>query len=305
VTFSIEPVNVTEAISDALRLVEPAAQQAHVSLVVDPDNEGETWASCDHQRFHQVLLNILSNAIKYNVPGGSVTVSASSNGTIASVGITDTGTGIEPSQLATLFVPFERLGADARAVEGAGVGLALSKMLTEGMGGKISVASTPGTGSTFTVSLHAASPVEPVVAVDDGATARAKFGDELRDTKVLYIEDNDANVRLVEAMLEMFGVREAFSAMTGEQGIAVAAQERPDVILLDLHLPDMPGEQVLRRLRATDAARDVPVLVVTADANPGTSRRLLNAGVKGYITKPVSVSQLFDALVDAVKVKAP
>ena len=185
------------------------------------------------------------------------------------------------------------------------MGLALSKMLTEGMGGKISVASTPGKGSTFTVSLHAADPVEAIVEVADTETARAQFGDELRSTKVLYIEDNDANVRLVEAMLQMFGVREAFSATTGEQGVAIVAQERPDVILLDLHLPDLPGEQVLRRLRATDAARDVPVIVVTADANPGTSRRLLNAGVTGYITKPVGVRQLFDALVDAVKVKAP
>ena len=303
VTFSIEPVNVAEAIDDALRLVEPAAQTARVTLLVDPAGATLPWASCDRQRFHQVLLNILSNAIKYNVPGGTVTVSATSNGTITSVGVTDTGTGIEPSQLANLFVPFERLGADARAVEGAGVGLALSKMLTEGMGGKISVASTPGKGSTFTVSLHAADPVEAIVEVADNETARAQFGDELRSTKVLYIEDNDANVRLVEAMLQMFGVREAFSATTGEQGVAIAARERPDVILLDLHLPDLPGEQVLRRLRATDAARDVPVIVVTADANPGTSRRLLNAGVSGFITKPVGVSQLFDALVDAVKVK--
>ncbi|HEY3833779.1 MAG TPA: PAS domain S-box protein [Acidimicrobiia bacterium] len=305
VTFSIEPVNVAEAIDDALRLVEPTAQNARVSLLVDPDGATHAWASCDRQRFHQVLLNILSNAIKYNVPDGTVTVTATTNGTITSVGITDTGTGIEPSQLANLFVPFERLGADARSVEGAGVGLALSKMLTEGMGGKISVASRPGAGSTFTVSLHAAMPVEAIVEASDAETARTKFGDELRDTTVLYIEDNDANVRLVEAMLAMFGVRAAFSATTGEQGIAVAAQERPDVILLDLHLPDMPGEQVLRRLRAIDAARDVPVLIVTADANPGTSRRLLNAGVTGYITKPVGVGQLFDALVDAVKVNAP
>ncbi len=302
VTFSIEPVNVDEAIHDALRLVEPSAQSAQVTLTVEPPDGGEVWASCDRQRLNQVLLNILSNAIKYNVPGGRVSVSAATNHAVTSVAITDTGTGIEPSQLANLFVPFERLGADARAVEGAGVGLALSKMLTEGMGGKISVSSTPGAGSTFTVALRSAVAPEEVVDVQETDTVRAKFGDELRDVKVLYIEDNDANVRLVDAMLRMFGVRESCSAMNGEDGVAAAVAEQPDVILLDLHLPDLPGEQVLERLRADDASRAIPVIVVTADANPGTSRRLLRAGVSGYLTKPVGVTHLFDAIVDAVTV---
>jgi protein-histidine pros-kinase len=305
VTFSIEPVDVGEAIHAAMRLVEPAAQTANVTLIAGEGGDAGYWASCDRQRFHQVLLNILSNAIKYNVPGGSVTVSAMSDGTVTSVAITDTGTGIEPSQLVNLFVPFERLGADTRAVEGAGVGLALSKMLTEGMGGKISVASTPGSGSTFTVALLAATPVEDVVEEVANETTGAQFGNELRDTKVLYIEDNDANVRLVEAMLRMFGVRESCAAVNGEEGVAAAVRMRPDVILLDLHLPDMPGERVLSRLRREQASRDIPVIVVTADANPGTSRRLLSAGVSGYITKPVGVTQLFDAIVDAVKTRTP
>ncbi len=304
VTFSIEPVNVDEAIHDAIALVEPSAQAADVTLIVDNEHDNECWATCDRQRFHQVLLNILSNAIKYNVPGGSVTVRSSCNETLTSVAVIDTGTGIEPSQLVNLFVPFERLGADARAVEGAGVGLALSKMLTEGMGGKISVSSTPGQGSTFTVSLRAATPVEEIIEHEQGDGAATKFGDELADVRVLYIEDNDANVRLVDAMLRMFKVAESCAATNGETGVAAAISQQPDVILLDLHLPDLPGEQVLQRLRAEDATRDIPVIVVTADANPGTSRRLTRAGVSGYITKPVGVTQLFEAIVDAVTVGA-
>ena len=183
-------------------------------------------------------------------------------------------------------------------MEGAGVGLALSQMLVEGMGGRILVDSVPGVGSTFTVVLPA------TAAADGGAVAPATrpaagFGRELTGVRVLCIEDNAANVRLIQAMTAVFGVAATLTATTGEEGIVLAARTEPDVILLDLHLPDLPGAAVLRRLRYVEATRSIPVIVVTADASPATAAELLDAGVARYLTKPVDAVALYEAIVAA------
>jgi len=185
-------------------------------------------------------------------------------------------------------------------VEGAGVGLALSQMLVEGMGGRIVVDSVPGTGSTFTVVLPATEPIEDARVPVAGSAAPAGFGRELTGVRVLCIEDNAANVRLIQAMMAVFGVAATLTATTGEEGIDAAVRSVPDVILLDLHLPDLPGEAVLSRLRALEPTQSIPVIVVTADASPKTASALLDAGVARCLTKPVDAVALYDAIVAAI-----
>jgi protein-histidine pros-kinase len=297
VSYSIEPVNVSEVIVEALHLSEPLARSHGVDLPMpDRDSAWPGWATCDRLRVRQVLLNLLSNSVKYNRPGGRVSVTTTERDGELQIAIRDTGRGIPEDLRPRLFAPFERLGGDA-TVEGAGVGLALSQMLVEGMGGSILVDSVPDVGSTFTIVLpvaaaapHAETPVHALPAHDG-------FGRELSGVRLLCIEDNAANVRLIEAMTAVFGVAATLTATTGEEGISLASRSQPDVILLDLHLPDIPGATVLRRLRDMVATRDIPVIVVTADASPASTRSLLDAGALRYITKPVDAVALYEAIV--------
>jgi signal transduction histidine kinase/CheY-like chemotaxis protein len=299
VSFSIEPVSVEEVLSEALSLSEPLARSLGITIpVADRDGPWPGWAMCDRLRVRQVLLNLLSNAVKYNRSDGSVQVSTSEVGDELLIAIRDTGGGIPEELRPRLFAPFERLGTDS-TVEGAGVGLALSQMLVEGMGGRIVVDSIPGVGSTFTVALPRTAPAAPRASGAATAPAASGFGRELTGVRVLCIEDNVANVRLIKAMTAVFGVAATLTAMTGEEGLALAEQAQPDVILLDLHLPDIPGAAVLRRLRYLERTQSIPVIVVTADASQATANELLEAGVVRYLTKPVDAVALYEAIVAA------
>ena len=296
VSFSIEPVRVDDVVSEALRLVDPLARECDVSVEATPPAEpGGAWAACDRQRLHQILLNLISNAIKYNRRGGRVVVAVAADAEIVTASVTDTGPGIEPHLVARLFVPFERLGADAGSVQGAGVGLALSKMLAEGMRGSIAVRTAVGRGSTFALRMPRAEPLPestPAPPVPFGV----RLGDRLHDLTVLSIEDNAANVLLMESLLEAFHVGRSFTAHTAVEGIEVARTERPDCVLLDLHLSDQPGEFVIEQLRQHSETSAIPVVVVTADATPASRERLRSLGVVDYLTKPVDVMALYDAI---------
>jgi protein-histidine pros-kinase len=300
VTYSIESVDVADLIVESLRLTEPLASAHEVEL---PDPEAQRswfgWARCDRLRVRQVLLNVLSNAVKYNRPGGRVQVSTGVTDGELHVAIRDTGAGVPEELRPHLFAPFERLGRDP-SVEGAGVGLALSQMLVEGMGGRILVDSVPGVGSTFTVVLPSAPAGPDVDSASRVPAAATGFGPELSGVRILCIEDNAANVRLIQAMTEVFGVAATITARTGEEGLMLAAEAQPDVILLDLHLPDLPGAAVLRRLRYRESTQEIPVVVVTADASPQSTRELLGAGALRYITKPVDAVALYEAIVAAI-----
>ncbi len=300
VSFSIEPVGVGEVIAEALSLTEPLALSLGIRIPA-PDRIGTDlgWARCDRLRVRQVLLNLLSNAVKYNRPGGSVDVTTAIEGDELLIAIRDTGGGIADELRPRLFAPFERLGTDA-TVEGAGVGLALSQMLVEGMGGRIVVDSVPDVGSTFTVALPLAEPAVAGAAPPRAEVSVEGLGRALSGLRVLCVEDNAANVRLIEAMTEVFGVAVTLTATTGAAGLDLAHRERPDVVLLDLHLPDVSGATVLAQLREHEATRDIPVIVVTADASPTTTAQLLAAGAARYLTKPVDAVALYEAIAAAV-----
>jgi signal transduction histidine kinase/CheY-like chemotaxis protein len=298
--LSLEPVPVEATLRHAIDLVRPLARGHDIRVDLEPVDE-RLHVLADRQRLQQVLLNFLSNAIKYNRAGGTVTAScARGEGSRLSIDVTDTGPGIATAKLDRLFVPFDRLGAEGSGVEGTGLGLALSKSLVEAMGGAIRVRSREGEGSTFSVELlFVAGPVEAADAAPMPAPVAAGEGPPART--VLYIEDNVSNLRLVESVLSHRPGVNVLSAMQGGVGLELARHHRPDLILLDRHLPDMAGDRVFDLLREDARTRDIPVVILSADAIPEGAKRLLDAGVREYLTKPLDVRKLLAVVDDALR----
>ena len=305
-TVSLEPVHVGGSVAEVVNLLEPLAAQQGVTLQNDVPHDGELHVLADTQRLTQVLLNLVSNAIKYNQENGSVRISLQSplSGQTLIL-VSDTGKGISEENQAKLFTPFDRLGADDTAVEGTGLGLALSKLLTEAMGGTIAVESEPWIGSTFTIGLASAdAPTADGEGSPQAATAPASNGTTHTET-VLYVEDNNSNLRLVERILVKRPHIKLLSAMDGPLGLELARQHEPALILLDLHLPGMDGEDVLKHLKADERTAKIPVVVVSADATDSRVERLLAGGAEAFLTKPLQVTR-FMSLVDAkLAEKAP
>jgi PAS domain S-box-containing protein len=291
-------------VNDAVELTRLMADDAGVGVRVAIESDNDVLIEADRQRLLQVLLNLLSNAVKYNRAGGTVDVSCqpAAAGRIRLV-VADTGAGIKPEDVDRVFTPFDRLGAEQSGVEGTGVGLALSQHLVQRMGGRIGFESVPGVGSSFFVELALAAGAAEVPA--DGSHAlNWSEGDPTTDLstvfRVLLMEDDIANLDLVERVLARRPGVELLAALHGELGLELARDHRPDLILVDLHLPDLPGTVVLDRLSADPTTAAIPVAVVGSDAGAGEVRQLLGRGVVGFLTKPFDVRALL-SLVDAVR----
>ena len=290
-SISVEPVLVRDAVAEAISLIGPLADERRIRLRSTITDDG-LWALADRQRLKQVLLNLLVNAVKYGRADGTAVLSCSrADGGRLRLTVADDGPGIAPELQERLFAPFERLGADASTVEGTGLGLALSRALIVGMGGTMGMDSSPGEGTTFWFELPQAEAAEER-APEVGATASVKGTG--RSGTVLYIEDNLSNFRLIERALERLGEVRLLPAMLGRLGLDLAREHRPDVILLDLHLPDIAGEEVLARLVAEPATRRIPVVVLSADASSSQADRLLASGARAYLTKPIDVLAFLD-----------
>jgi PAS domain S-box-containing protein len=298
--LSLEPVCIEEAISEALDLMRPLAAERSISLDASGSLDATSYVLADRQRLKQVLLNLLSNAVKYSALQGNVTLSFSPSGTrLMRIAVRDTGAGIPVDKLARLFTPFDRLGAEQSHVEGTGLGLALCQRLVQAMQGTIGVSSTLGNGSTFWLELpRAESPLQSLTSNKSGATDDVPNEEETR--RILYIEDNFSNVTLVEQMLAERPALELMTAMQARVGLELARKHSPDLILLDLHLPDMPGWQVLAQLKADHLTRQIPVVVISADATAPQTKRLLTAGAHAYLTKPLDIPEFFRVIDDAL-----
>lgn len=300
--LSPEPVLVEDLLDDVLGLVRPLATQQSIHLLRSHEDRGDEYVLADRHRIQQVLLNLLSNAIKYNRLGGTVALSAEPAGpTSMRIAVTDTGPGIPKEQLGRLFVPFERLGAERSAIEGTGIGLALSRQLAEAMGGSLGFETEVGRGSTFFVELPIVEgPLERYERLGRPVPAPVEPLSQDGLHKVLYIEDNLANLSLVQRIVEERDGIEIIPAMQGRLGLELAKEHQPMLVLLDLHLPDISGDEVLQRLRDDPQTAAIPVAVVSADATTGQVQRLLNAGALTYLTKPIDVGELLAVLDEQV-----
>jgi PAS domain S-box-containing protein len=293
---SLEPVAVGEVIVESLDMVRPLAASQGISLEPVLAPPCDLHVSADRQRLKQVLLNLLSNAVKYNREDGNVTVGCTEvGGSALRIVIGDNGCGIPEEKMARLFRPFERLGAEETGVAGTGLGLALSQRLVRAMGGRLTAESTVGEGSLFSVELPVVA--DPLVAqsaeIKRLHPALGGGGDE---RTVLYVEDNLSNLRLVERILSQHpGVR-LVPAMKGRLALELARERCPDLVLLDLHLPDIRGEDVLEQLRADPATQRAPVVVISADATAARIQRLLDAGARDYLTKPLELRRFLEVV---------
>jgi CheY-like chemotaxis protein/anti-sigma regulatory factor (Ser/Thr protein kinase) len=299
--LSVEAVALSEFLTDVVQLVRPLAEAAGVTIDYQSKKIAVEYVHADQRRLRQVLLNLLSNAIKYNRRGGRVSVTADVlENSLVNIAVTDTGMGIRSEHLPRLFTPFDRLGAEATGIEGTGVGLALAHRLMTIMGGGLSALSESGSGSTFIATIPTAVDPQRVLrnlpAAPSGPPLDAAFEPIVPSKTVLYIEDNMSNVRLMEQLVSRRPEWRLITAGHGALGLELATASPPDLVLLDLNLPDIDGAEVLSRLRATPVTSKVRVVVVSADANPHQIRALTAAGADGYLTKPLAVQELFRTL---------
>ena len=298
-SLSLEPVDVADLLTEASSLIRPLADRQGI-LVVDQPPTGNHHVLGDRQRLKQILLNLLSNAVKYNRHGGSVQLDCEPvGGERLRVKVTDTGPGIPPESIQRLFVPFDRLGSEQTSIEGTGLGLPLTKCLAEAMGGALGVASVVGQGSTFWVELPLTQPTSERPTAAELLPAQAQPERQHPAMTVLYIEDNLSNLQLVERLMSRRPGVTLISAVRPQLGLDLAGEHQPDLILLDLDLPDMPGQEVLRRLRANSNTAHVPIVILSADARPALIARLLEEGARAFLTKPLDIKELL-ALLDTI-----
>ena len=302
VMLSREPVALADLLLECRAMIEPQALKRGISLHF-PRLESGKFVSADRTRFKQVLLNLLLNAIKYNRPSGSVVVECTlSNPDILRVGVRDTGMGMAPEQMAHLFQPFNRLGKETGVEEGTGIGLVVTKRLVELMGGRIGVESVIDVGSLFWVELHISSApqfalhheAESKFAAPSSAEAERLGSPALRT--LLYVEDNPANLELVEQLVAMRADVRLISATNGSMGIAYARNLQPDVILMDINLPGISGIQALQILQADQSTKHIPVIALSANAMASDIEQGLQLGFFHYLTKPIRVRDFMQTL---------
>jgi len=302
VMLSREPVSLVEVMLECRAMIEPQAQQRGIGMTF-PRFESPYFVKADRTRVKQVLINLLFNAIKYNKPGGTVTVECTlSPPDSIRISVRDTGAGLAPEQLAQLFQPFNRLGKEAGAEEGTGIGLVVTKRLVELMGGAIGVDSVVGAGSVFWIELgRTTAPQLAVLEAERAALVRPQVPDGTPLRTLLYVEDNPANLELVEQIIARRPDLRLLSAADGNLGIEFARTYQPEVILMDINLPGISGIEALRILRADASTAHIPIIALSANAVPRDMEKALEAGFFNYLTKPIKVNQFMEALDVALK----
>ena len=297
--LSTEPADLAEVMRRCHSLIEPQAKKRRIGITFPPFDK-PCFIRADQTRLKQILMNLLLNAIKYNRPGGAVTVTCTPGlGTKDSIRISvrDSGHGMGPEKLLQLFQPFNRLGQESGDELGAGIGLVVSKQLVELMGGTIEVESVVGEGSVFWIELSTAPAPPPVVELPrvtpeppppilDGAPTRT----------LLYVEDNLANLKLVEQIIARRPDLRLYTATNGATGIAAALAHQPEVILMDINMPGMSGIEAMEILRRDPSTAHIPIIALSANAMPHDIAKGLEAGFFNYITKPMKVNEFMVAL---------
>jgi PAS domain S-box-containing protein len=300
VSISKESVSLAELMSECQDMMEPQARQRGISMTF-PNFERPVFVSADRTRLKQIVINLVSNAIKYNRENGTVTVEA----TAAElkrlrISVTDTGEGLAPDKLAQLFQPFNRLGQEAGAIAGTGIGLVVTKRLTELMNGILGVESVVGTGSTFWCELPLAEAPQLSLGNRVSDSIALKATSDLALRTLLYVEDNPANLTLIERLIARFPDMRLLTAVDGAQGIELARTHQPQVILMDINLPGISGIKALKILREDESTAHIPVIALSANAMQRDIKKGLEAGFFRYLTKPIQVKEFMETLNSAL-----
>jgi len=302
VSLSRESVSLEEVMSECRAIMEEKAQERHIVMTF-PRFDSPVYVWADRTRLKQVVINLLSNAIKYNKDKGAVVVDCKATSRDRTqISVRDTGAGLVAEKMAQLFQPFNRLGQEAGGVAGTGIGLVLTKQLVELMKGAIAVESTSGKGSVFKVELpSAAAPEIPagLAGSAEQALPRDPIGE--RQRTLLYVEDNPANLMVVEQLVARFPDLKLMIAVNGTIGIEIARAHQPEVILMDINLPGMNGVAALKILQGDPATAHIPVVAVSANAMPRDVRRGLDEGFFRYLTKPIRVKEFMETLNEALE----
>ena len=291
IAVSLELVSVDALVLACLREVSSEAAASGVEIF--NDCETNRLVRADPQHLKQVLVNLLSNAVKYNHAGGTVTLTCDEEGGRLRLRVTDTGPGVAPQLHDRLFAPFDRLDAASKGIEGTGLGLALSKGLMEAIGGSLGVESQPGTGSTFWMELPLATTSTNFAELTPNAESGSN---ENLTATVLYIEDNVGNVRLMERLMAHRPNLRLMTSLEGRRGFELARQHRPDLIILDVHMPDLSGYEVLELLRGDKWTSTIPVVMLSADASYEQVQKFSDAGARDYLTKPLDLPNFLSQL---------
>lgn len=294
--FSPEHVRLEDLCQECLTLIDEQARQRGLTIESDLDTASNIRA--DYNRFRQVLLNLLSNAIKYNREGGKLTIACrDTSDNMIRVSVSDTGEGISKDHQSRLFEPFNRLGYESGEIEGTGIGLTIAKKLIEGMGGRIGFESEVGKGSTFWVEMPTMDDAtQKISAPEIDLIGNDYQAPAVKKSTVLYIEDNKANLQLMEMIIDNIGGLTLISAYDAELGLEIAELRQPDMILLDIGLPGMDGLSAKKALDMNNRTKDIPVIAISAAAMQSDIDKGMAAGFEAYLTKPLMVQEVIEII---------
>jgi CheY-like chemotaxis protein/two-component sensor histidine kinase len=303
ISISIEPVQLKPVFDEMIDVLNPISVGKGITMRLENSPCNLCFVKADKQSLKQVLLNLLNNAIKYNRPDGMINIRTQliadelTGVEQVRISLIDTGIGIAAEDISKIFTPFERIGAEKSGIEGTGLGLAVVQKLVDAMGGKIGVESVPGEGSTFWVQFEKTESLLQTVSMLNALNSDNE-GVHTRKSTILYIEDNVSNIELVEQILHAKRPDiQLICNMAGKQTVKLAMEYKPDLIMLDLNLPDIHGSQIIKELMKNPNTKDIPVVVVSADAMSKQIETLMAEGAKAYLTKPLEI-KLFLNIVD-------
>ncbi len=297
--LSIESIEPRNLLDECLLLTQTMAAKRGITIE-DRTGDNLRAVSADYLRTKQAILNLLSNAVKYNREKGRVRISAEQQSGRLRINVTDTGIGIPERMQSEMFQPFSRLGIEGVEMEGTGIGLVLTRKLVEGMGGNIDFKSTHGEGSTFWIELPLAEAQGEAGGRQTGVDLN--IGNDQR--LLLYVDDNPANLSLMEDLIKEIPNLTLISADNAKLGLKLAKSRKPDIIILDINLPGMDGDEAVKHLQGDPSLKKIPVLALSANTTPGAIKRGLKAGVREYLAKPIDFAKLTAAIKDALKEQA-
>lgn len=296
IKLSMLKIHIQKVLQEVTALSQPLAEKKEVTLNISGPQQPDIFIEADYLRIRQILLNLISNAIKFNKPQGSVNISFTNslNGKIR-ISVKDTGAGISQEDLPRLFTPFERFGAESTSVEGTGIGLTISQKLIQSMKGKLEVVSTLGQGSTFSLEFPVFINQDAEVPAKNSMATAVKETDT-KVKKILYIEDIKTNIELVRQILLARPTYQLIYSLNPLVGIDMAHNESPDLILMDIHMPEMDGLIAFKELAKTSDTQSIPVIALTADAMGTDIKKAMDMGFHSYITKPIDVVQFLKTI---------